>query len=103
MEIIERRTCFVIVVTAGDEDEYVDIEGEDGIMGFNQQQLFTDEQNYGTENENSEQYTEYDQSQEGESYVQYGEQHEGEQFFDPSVYDGEFQTQEGFEGNTIFD
>ena len=85
-------------MTAGDENEYVDIEGESGIMGFDQHQLYSEGQVYGAENESSDQFTEFHQTNEGEEYVQYGQQGEGGQYYDPTAYSGEFQGQDVFEG-----
>lgn len=88
----------MLVLRAGDEDDYVDIEGESGIIGFDQHQLYAEGQVYRAENENSGQFTEYHQTDEGEEYVQYRQQGEGGEYYDPTAYSGEFQGQDGFEG-----
>jgi len=78
------------VITASNEDEFVDIEGEENMMVYDttySQQQTTDGY-YSEQAENGDQYVDFSQQQEGgEQYVEYQE----------GVYGGEYATQESFD------
>lgn len=78
------------MIIASNEDEFVDIEGEENMMydtTYSQQQ--STDGYYSEQAENGNQYVDFSQQQEGgEQYVEYQE----------GVYGGEYETQESFDG-----